>query len=128
MAAAIANDARHRECVDLFTALHLAGRRFQVRSSRRSVTSSPAKAGTRRGAFLTSLAERTFWPVELTADDYRRAADLVLTYQDLPLGRTDATVIAPCEGLGLSEVATPDRRHFGVVLPRHVQAFTLLSQ
>jgi predicted nucleic acid-binding protein len=30
VAAAIKNDVRHRECVDLFTALHLAGRRILV--------------------------------------------------------------------------------------------------
>jgi predicted nucleic acid-binding protein len=78
--------------------------------------------------FLTSLAERTFSTVELTVDDYRRAAELVLTYEDLPLGTTDATVIALCERLGLSEVATLDRRHFTVVRPRHVEALTLLPE
>jgi hypothetical protein len=39
---------------------------------------------------LASLAERTFSTVEFTADDYRRAAELVLTYEDLPLKTTDA--------------------------------------
>jgi uncharacterized protein len=77
---------------------------------------------------LTSLAERTFWTVELAAADYRRAAELVLTCEDLPLGTTDATVIALCERLGLSEVATLDRRHFTVVRPRHVEALTLLPK
>lgn len=64
--------------------------------------------------------------MELTAADYRRSAELVLTYQDLPLGTTDATVIALCERLGLSEVATLDHRHFTVVRPRHVKTLTLL--
>jgi predicted nucleic acid-binding protein len=77
---------------------------------------------------LTSLAERTFWTVELAADDYRRAAELVLIYEDLPLGTTDAAAIALCERLGLSEVATLDRRHFTVVRPRHVEALTLLPE
>lgn len=53
-------------------------------------------------------------------------AELVLTYEGLPLGTTDATVITLCERLGLSEVATLDRRHFTVVRPRHVEALTLL--
>ena len=66
--------------------------------------------------------------MELTAEDYRRAAELVRTYSDLPLGTTDATVIALCERLGLSEVATLDRRHFTVVRPRHVEALTLLPE
>jgi predicted nucleic acid-binding protein len=64
--------------------------------------------------------------VELIAADYRRSAELVLTYQDLQLGTTDATVIALCERLGLSQVATLDRRHFTVVRPRHVKTLTLL--
>ena len=77
---------------------------------------------------MTSKAERIFSTVELTADDYRRAAELVLTYEDLPLGTTDATVVAVCRRLGLSEVATLDRRHFTVVRPRHVETLTLLPE
>jgi hypothetical protein len=37
---------------------------------------------------------------------------LVLTYEDLLLGTTYATVVALCDRLGLSEIATLDRRHF----------------
>jgi predicted nucleic acid-binding protein len=53
-------------------------------------------------------------------------AELVDTYLDLPLGIVDAAVVAIAERLGLSEVATVDHRHFTVVRPRHVSAFTLL--
>jgi predicted nucleic acid-binding protein len=38
-------------------------------------------------------------------------ADLVNTYESLPLGTTDASVVAIAERLGLTEVATLDRRH-----------------
>ncbi|MFF7778494.1 hypothetical protein ACFZCG_29260 [Streptomyces tanashiensis] len=38
----------------------------------------------------------------------------------------DASVIACAERLGVREVATVDRRHFGAVRPAHVDAFTLL--
>jgi hypothetical protein len=34
--------------------------------------------------------------------------------------------VAVAERLGLTEIATIDRRHFSVVRPRHVGAFTLL--
>ncbi|MDQ2738090.1 MAG: VapC toxin family PIN domain ribonuclease, partial [Actinomycetota bacterium] len=44
----------------------------------------------------------------------------------LPLGAVDATVIAVAERLGITEIATLDRRHFSVVRPAHVEAFTLL--
>jgi uncharacterized protein len=76
--------------------------------------------------FLTALADGDFVPVDLVADDYRRAAELVMTYADLPSGTTDATVVALAERLGIAEVATLDRRHFTVVRPRHVEALTLL--
>jgi predicted nucleic acid-binding protein len=50
----------------------------------------------------------------------------VLTYGDMPLGTTDATVIALAERMGVREIATLDRRHFSVVRPSHVEALTLL--
>lgn len=72
--------------------------------------------------FLGSIAEGDFRAADLLPDDFRRAADLVRQYRDLPIGTTDATVIALTERLGLTEVATLDRRHFSVVRPRHVDA------
>jgi uncharacterized protein len=65
--------------------------------------------------FLRSLAEGDFTPVDLTSTDYPRMADLVSAYESLPLGTTDASVIAIAERLGLTDVATLDRRHFTVV-------------
>jgi predicted nucleic acid-binding protein len=59
-------------------------------------------------------------PVELTGADYRRMAELVERYADLPLGTCDASVIALAERLDLDEVATLDLRHFRVVRPCHV--------
>jgi predicted nucleic acid-binding protein len=131
VAAAIKNDDRHREYVDLFTALHLAGRRILVPGTvAAEVGYLLAREGGARveAQFMTSLADRTLWPVELTREDYQRAAELILTYQSLPLGTTDATVIAVCERLELSEVASLDHRHFTVVRPRHVDALTLLPE
>jgi hypothetical protein len=59
-------------------------------------------------------------------DDIPRLTELVETYVDLPLGIVDAPVITIAERLGLTEIATIDRRHFTVVRPRHISAFTLL--
>jgi predicted nucleic acid-binding protein len=50
----------------------------------------------------------------------------VNTHESLPLDTTDASVVAVAERLGLTDVATSDRRHFTVVRPRHVDALTLL--
>jgi len=76
--------------------------------------------------FLTAVADGDFELVDLTTADIRRAAELVKTYGDMPLGTTDATVIALAERMGVREVATLDRRHFSVVRPSHVEALTLL--
>jgi hypothetical protein len=77
-------------------------------------------------AFLRSLADGDFAAVELTRIDYVRMAELVGQYANLPLGTTDASVVAVAERLGVGELATLDRRDFSVVRPRHIQAFTLL--
>lgn len=62
----------------------------------------------------------------MPAGDWLRIAQLVVVYRDLPLGAVDASVVAAAERLGATDVATLDRRHFGVVRPRHVDPFTLL--
>lgn len=76
--------------------------------------------------FLRSMADGDFTLVDLTRQDLVRMADLVLQYGDLPLGTTDASVIAIAERLNIAEVATLDHRHFTVVRPAHVEALTLL--
>lgn len=87
--------------------------------------------GTRLGAeaevrFLGDLADGAF-VVELVAvGDWLRIAELVARYRDLPLGSVDASVVTTAERLGINEVATIDRRHFNIVRPRHIEAFTLL--
>ena len=53
-------------------------------------------------------------------------AELVESYADLPLGGTDASVIALAERFGVTTLLSLDRRHFSVVRPRHVGAFDLL--
>ncbi len=58
--------------------------------------------------------------------DWERIAELVVQYADLGLGGTDASLIAIAERLNVAEIATVDHRHFTVVRPRHVDAFTLL--
>ncbi len=77
-------------------------------------------------AFLTSLADGDFGSANLTPVDFQRMAALVEQYADLPLGTTDASLIALAERLEITEIATLGRRHFSVVRPRHVEAFDLV--
>jgi predicted nucleic acid-binding protein len=65
---------------------------------------------------------------ELTTADVVRMADLVERYADLRLGGTDASLVAIAERLRIDRIATFDRRHFTVVRPAHVVAFTLLPE
>jgi uncharacterized protein len=55
-------------------------------------------------------------------------AELIETYQDFPLGGADASVVTVAERLGVARIATLDRRHFSVVRPQHLAAFTLLPE
>ena len=76
--------------------------------------------------FLGDLAAGAFVVEPVAVADWLRIAELVARYRDLPLGAVDASVIAAAERLGVTDVATVDRRHFTVVRPSHVAAFTLL--
>lgn len=76
--------------------------------------------------FLESIASGELRVEPLLLADYRRTAELVVAYRDLPLGAVDAMVIATAERLRVTTVATIDRRHFSVVRPNHVPHFDLV--
>jgi predicted nucleic acid-binding protein len=62
------------------------------------------------------------------SEDWARIADLVDRYADLPLGATDASVVALAERFRTNIIITMDRRHFGTVRPRHVERFRLVPE
>lgn len=72
------------------------------------------------------LASGAFAVEPVNPGDWLRIAELVGRYRDLPLGIVDASVVTVAERLGITDVATTDRRHFGVVRPAHAETFTLL--
>lgn len=76
--------------------------------------------------FLRDVADGVYDLVAVTSADVGRAAELVERYADLPLGTADATVVAVAERHNAVTIATLDHRHFSVVRPSHVPAFTLL--
>ncbi len=75
---------------------------------------------------LASVDEGALLVTDLDPGDWARVRSLCRTYSDLPLGLVDASVIALAERLGERVVATLDRRHFGVVRPRHVPSLALV--
>lgn len=77
-------------------------------------------------AFIRAVADGEFTIEPLEPEDIVRAATLLREYSDLPLGFVDATVVATAERLGVREILTTDRRHFGVVKPSHTRTLVLL--
>lgn len=78
--------------------------------------------------FLRAFQPGRLRLAELTAADVARMADLAERYADLRLSGTDASLIPITERLGIQRIATFDGRHFTVVRPAHVEAFTLLPE
>ena len=76
--------------------------------------------------FVDDVVTGAYRVIHPSEGDLARAAELELAYADLRLGLVDATVIALCERLGETRVATLDHRHFAVVRPRHCTHLTLL--
>jgi uncharacterized protein len=77
-------------------------------------------------AFIASVAAGEFALAELNSSDWFRCAELVKTYADLDLGLVDASVVAVAERLGVTTVASIDRRDFLVARPAHCEAFELI--
>ncbi|ATL88779.1 type II toxin-antitoxin system VapC family toxin [Streptomyces malaysiensis] len=76
--------------------------------------------------FLEDLAAGAFGTVTgLMPEDLQRMGALVRQYASLPLGGTDASVVAVAERVKTKRVATLDRRHFTVVRTKRGEAFTL---
>lgn len=83
-----------------------------------------SRGSTVEASFLRSLEQ---FDIRLpTPEDWPRIAALVEKYADLPLGGTDASVVALAERMGTDLILTTDHRHFRVVRPRHCDAFRLL--
>ncbi len=77
-------------------------------------------------AFARALADGELVAEPVLDSDWMRISELMEQYLDLPLGMVDASVVALAERRNASVIATFDRRHFDVVRPRHVEAFTLV--
>ncbi len=65
-----------------------------------------------RQTFYAGIVEGAYLVVDLPRTAYARVADLNRQFDDLALGFVDAAIVALAETLGLSRVATTDRRHF----------------
>jgi predicted nucleic acid-binding protein len=78
--------------------------------------------------FVADIIRGAYRIAHPTEADLARAAELESTYHDLDLGLVDASIVALCERLDQTTVATLDRRHFSVVRPRHCARLALLPE
>ena len=78
--------------------------------------------------FMEDVGRGAYLLAELGGTERMRAVELGRQYADLDLGFVDAAVIAVCESLGETKVATLDRRHFGGVRPAHCERLRLLPE
>jgi predicted nucleic acid-binding protein len=76
---------------------HLLGRRLGPKS---------------RLTFYAGIVEGYYLIADLQKNAYARVADLNRRFEEVDLGFVDAAIIALAETLGLSRIATTDRRHF----------------
>jgi predicted nucleic acid-binding protein len=76
--------------------------------------------------FLQSLLDGELTVEQVTMADLARAGELMKEYADANIGLVDASVIALAERLKISRILTTGRRHYGMVKPKHCQAFDLL--
>jgi predicted nucleic acid-binding protein len=77
-------------------------------------------------ALVADITEGRIIIETLTTRDWQRTLELIRAYADLPLGVTDASLIALAERHRVERIATLDHRHFRVVRPDHIDAFTLV--
>jgi uncharacterized protein len=65
-----------------------------------------------RRQFFAGIVDGYYFVADLPRGAYARIADLNRQFEDLDLGFVDAAIVALAESLGVSRVATADRRHF----------------
>jgi predicted nucleic acid-binding protein len=77
-------------------------------------------------ALLDDVDAGAYRVENLLAEDYRRVRELCDKYADADIGLVDASVLAVVERLREPKLATLDRRHFGMLRPKHVASLHLL--
>lgn len=78
------------------------------------------------GAFLESLSTTNFSLETPTAENYKRAAEILRKYDDANIDFVDACIVSIAERLNITKILTVDRRHFGIFKPQHCEAFEIL--
>jgi predicted nucleic acid-binding protein len=65
-----------------------------------------------RFTFYSGIVDGYYLVADLPRAAFARVAELNRRFDDLELGFVDASIVALAESLGLTRIATTDRRHF----------------
>lgn len=76
--------------------------------------------------FCEAVASGAYAIFRVDAALVERSARIQSQFADQPIGFVDASVVATCEALGETKVATLDRRHFSVLRTKDGTALELL--
>lgn len=79
-------------------------------------------------ALLDDVTSGAYLVDELATYEYARVREICDTYADADVGFVDAAVLAIVERRREPKLATLDRRHFGILRPRHVDALRLVPE
>jgi predicted nucleic acid-binding protein len=71
-----------------------------------------------RLTFYAGIVEGYYLIADLPKEGYSRVAELNRRFDELDLGFVDAAVVVLAQALGLSRIATTDRRHFTSIAAR----------
>lgn len=77
-------------------------------------------------AWLADIESGAYVVADLAREDYTRIRELCDRYADADIGFVDSAVLAIVDVLGESKLATLDRRHFGLLRPRHREPIEVL--
>jgi uncharacterized protein len=77
-------------------------------------------------ALLDDIEAGAYVVADLVRSDYGRVREVCDRYADADIGFVDAAVLAIVERLNEPKLATLDRRHFGLLRPRHRESIELL--
>ncbi len=77
-------------------------------------------------AFVSDIVAGRYELVSLDSDNLVRVVELEDRYADADIGFVDASIVAICERLDISTVATFDHRDFGLIRPRHRRRLDLV--
>ncbi len=75
---------------------------------------------------LDGIARGEMTLEQVRVADIVRSLELMRQYADSDIGFVDASIVAVAERLGIRKILTLDRRHFGMIRPRHCPALEIL--